>query len=243
MGKIGQYAENRYFGKPCGLLDQMTAAAGGFVKMDFSDPQNPVVERIDCDLSKSGYTICLTDTKGDHSDLTADYAAIPSEMKAVANLLGSDTLRDTTKEAVTAQSAYIRRICGDRAFLRAMHFFDENIRVDIAEKALKEDCFPEFLETIKASGDSSYRFLQNIYSVKNTAAEAVAIGLYMSEQLLGVHGVSRVHGGGFAGTIQSYVPDNLLESYTAAMEAVFGTGCCHKLTVRKYGGVRVDFNR
>ena len=239
IAQIAQYAENFFFGKPSGLMDQMASSVGGFITIDFKDTENPVIESLAFDFAKSGYSLCIVDTKGNHADLTPEYAAIPAEMKSVAKYFGKNELRDITKEDVWKNAADIREKLGDRAFLRAMHFFDENDRVDREAAALKAGDINAFFKEVNASGNSSYKYLQNIFAPKNPAEQGLASGLYAAEQILDGRGACRVHGGGFAGTIQAFVPNDKLESFTAAMENLFGKGSCHKLHIRPCGGVKV----
>jgi galactokinase len=241
LAKIGRDAEFKYYGRPSGLLDQTAIVTGGVTKMDFFDTENPIVIKTDFSMQATGYQICITDTRGEYANLAATYAAIPHEMKSIAESFHGKTLRDITKDEVLSRASYVRRIFGDRAFLRAMHYFDENVRVEKAVEALNNNDFEAFLAIIKASGDSSYKLIQNIYPSGNPAAQGIAIGLYMSEQILDGRGVSRVHGGGFAGTIQCYLPSEMTEEYIMKMEAIFGLGCCHLINFRNYGGVRVDY--
>ena len=236
---IGQYAENVYFGKPCGLMDQMASSVGNLVHIDFADKSNPVIDPVSCDFAKYGYSLCITDTKGSHADLTPDYAAVPAEMKAAAGVLGKEVLHGVTMEELIEKSAEVRNAAGDRAFLRAIHFVNENIRVQQEVAALKAGNFEEFLKVVKASGDSSYKFLQNVYTNHDVQHQNVSIALAVSETVLGNNGVCRVHGGGFAGTIQAFVKKESVAEYKAVMDKVFGTDACQVLKIRKYGGMKV----
>ena len=238
IAQIGQYAENNYFGKPCGLMDQTASSVGSFVEIDFNDPANPIVERVDFDFAKSGYSLCILDTHADHADLTGDYAAIPAEMRAVANFFGKDFLRDVAPEAFVKGIPEMRKAgISDRAILRAHHFLGDNARVLKQGNALKSGDFQRFLQLIVESGNSSFRYLQNIYAAEHTEQQAVSLALALAESLLAdKNGGWRVHGGGFAGTIQCFVPDAYLDSFTASMEAVFGKGSCHHLRIRPVGG-------
>lgn len=236
---IGQYAENVYFGKPCGLMDQMASSVGNLVHIDFADKENPVIEAVGCDLVKHGYSLCITDTKGSHADLTPDYAAVPAEMKAAAAVFGKEVLHGVTMEDLIEKSAEVRAAAGDRALLRAIHFVNENVRVQQEVAALKADDFAEFLRVVKASGDSSYKFLQNVYTNHDVQHQNVSIALAISEAILGANGVCRVHGGGFAGTIQAFVKNEAVAEYKATMDKVFGEDACHVLKIRKYGGMKV----
>lgn len=236
---IGQYAENVYFGKPCGLMDQMACSVGSLVHVNFADTKNPVVEKVEFDMNKYGYSLCITDTKGSHANLTADYAAIPGEMKSVAAYFGHEVLLNVSAKSILDNVSDIREKCGDRAVLRALHFITENERVQKEVAALKEENIPVFLETVKASGNSSYKFLQNVYTNADIQHQNVSLALCVSEMALGDRGVSRVHGGGFAGTIQAFVKNEAIADYRAAMDNLFGEGACKVLKIRKYGGMEV----
>lgn len=239
IAMVGQYAENVYFGKPCGLMDQMACSVGNLVHVDFADPDNPKVEKVDFDMNKHGYSLCITDTKGSHADLTADYAAVPYEMKQVAQFFGKKVLLEVSRDMLLSQITKIRQEVGDRGVLRALHFICENERVRREVEALKEGKIDEFLSMVKASGDSSFKYLQNVYSNSNVQHQNVSIALALSDMLLGENGVSRVHGGGFAGTIQAFVKNEAVEDYQKQMDLVFGEGACSILKIRKYGGRRV----
>ena len=239
IAQIGQYAENVYFGKPCGLMDQMACSVGSLVHIRFADPERPQVERLNLDLAAQGYSLCITDTRGSHADLTPDYAAIPAEMKQAAECLGREVLGQTTKEEVLAHLTEIRQKAGDRAALRALHYACENERVQQETEALKQDRVAEFLRLVKESGDSSYKYLQNVFTCHDVTHQNVSVALAVSDIVLGRKGASRVHGGGFAGTIQAFVPTDMVTRYQAEMKRVFGTGACTQLMIRKYGGIRV----
>ena len=239
IAMIGQYAENVYFGKPCGLMDQMACSVGNLVHIDFENPKNPKVEKLDFNMSEHGYSLCITDTKGSHADLTDEYAAVPKEMKAVANYFGKEVLRDVTYDEVVKEIALLRRTFGDRSVMRAMHFLCENERVAKEVKALKSGDMNQFLENVKASGDSSYKYLQNVYSNHDVQHQNVSVALMMSDILLETEGVSRVHGGGFAGTIQAFVKNDFVKTYKEQMDHIFGEGSCKDLRIRKYGGMKV----
>lgn len=236
---IGQYAENVYFGKPCGLMDQMACSVGNLVHIDFADPKNPIVEKVEFDMNKHGYSLCITDTKGSHADLTADYAAIPTEMKKVAAVFNQEVLRGLTIEDILGKISQIRECAGDRGALRALHFIKENARVQKEVAALMNEDIDGFLKNVTASGDSSYKYLQNVYSDSDVAHQNVSIALALSEDFLGDNGVCRVHGGGFAGTIQAFVKNEVVADYQKRMDAVFGDGACSVLKIRKYGGMKV----
>lgn len=239
IAKAGQYAENVYFGKPCGLMDQMACSVGNMVHIDFKHPDNPEVERIEFDFTKTGYSLCITDTKGSHSDLTADYAAVPSEMKAVASLLGHDVLRPVTLSDIISNITLLREKAGDRAVIRAIHFIEETKRAGDEAKALQNGDLWEFLKIVRASGNSSAKYLQNIYSNSDVMHQNVSLALAVSEAVLTNEEVSRVHGGGFAGTIQAFVKNSNTGRYREVMDSIFGEGSCQILKIRKYGGIKV----
>ena len=236
IAKYSQFAEREYFGKPCGLLDQMASSVGGFTYADFRDPQNPIVEKISLDLNRSNHTLCVVDTGGNHANLTQDYADITLECKAVSNALGVEFLRDVTEEDFYNNIAEIRKKCGDRAVLRAIHVFCENKRVLAQKSALKSGDFNTFFVTVKRSGESSYDLLQNVYSPSNPKEQAISLALAVTKQFLNGRGAYRVHGGGFAGTIQCYIPNKMFDAYKQMIESVFGENSCVKLFVRPVGG-------
>lgn len=238
IAQIGQYAENVFFNKPCGLMDQMASSVGGFVAIDFGDKENPVVEKIDFDFAKCGYCLCIIDTGGNHADLTPDYAAIPTEMKAVANVFGKEVLSQVAEEKIYENAAAIRKECGDRALLRAIHFYNDNQLAAVEAQHLKNGDFPSFLSSLMQSGLSSYRYLQNVYSCSNPQEQGLSVGLALCEKLL-ADGAYRVHGGGFAGTIQAFVPQPQLANFKEEIEKVFGAGSCHVLSVRPVGGIEL----
>ena len=237
---IGQFAENKYFGKPCGLMDQMACSVGSLCHMDFADPKNPVVTPIAVNPCDYGYTLCITDTKGSHADLTDEYAAVTIEMKAAAAVLGKEVLWGTTMEELLANANAIREKCGDRAFLRALHYVEEIERVHAAKDALLKEDIPAFLACVRASGNSSYRYVQNVFTTKDAEHQAMSVGLAVSEYVLGDNGVCRVHGGGFAGTIQAYVKNDYAETYRKAMDALFGEGACMEMKIRPEGVMKID---
>ena len=236
IAKVGQYAENVYFGKPCGLMDQMGSSVGGAVFIDFNDPANPVVEKVDYDFSQSGYALCIVDTGSSHGDLTDDYAAVTREMGAVAAHFGKSVLRDVPLEDLHAAIPALREECGDRAVLRAMHFYDDDRRAEEEAKALKAGHFDCFLGLVNASGLSSSLRLQNTWSVSDPRQQAIPLALTVGEYLLDGMGAIRVHGGGFAGTVQAFVPEERIELFKNGMEALFGAGKCHILHIRPQGG-------
>ena len=238
VAKLSQRAENVFFGKPCGLMDQCACAVGGIIAIDFADPAAPVVEAVPFDLTAAGYALCIVDTGGNHADLTPDYAAGPAEMKSVAAALGKTVLRETDKSAVLANMAQLRRECGDRAVLRALHFFAENERVANMLAALKSGDVGAYFEGVLSSGRSSFCYLQNVYTTANVAEQGLSLALCLCESLpVAAH---RVHGGGFAGTIQAYVAQDMVEQFRQAQDAVFGEGACRVLHVRTVGAVRLD---
>ncbi len=239
ISKIGRYAENVFFGKPSGLMDQLASSEGGFITVDFKDIKNPVIESIQYDFSRSGYSLCIVDTKGSHDNLTPEYAAIPNEMKSVAGFFGKSELRGITYETLRDNIGAVREKCGDRAVLRAFHFFDENERVVRQANALRNGDINTFLKEINASADSSYKYLQNVYSSDNPGVQSVALGLYTAGRVLNGRGASRVHGGGFAGTIQAFVPDDLLDVFTNEMNSLFGENSCYNLRIRPVGGIEI----
>lgn len=239
MAKIGQFAENRFFGKPCGLLDQMGCAYGGLIAIDFMRPDEPEVEEIDFDFVSSGYRLCITNTGGSHADLTAHYAAIPSEMKTVAQELGVQFLAEADEDAFYSSIPLLREKTGDRAILRAIHFFEDNRRVSAERDALKDGDIVTFLKNVNASGNSSLKYLQNVYNPGNISEQSVLLGLALSDIFLCGRGAHRVHGGGFAGTIQAFVPTELVAAYKSSMEAVFGAGACYILCIRPVGSLKI----
>lgn len=240
IAKMAQFAENVYFGKPCGLMDQMACAVGGFIYIDFEDVSDPVIEKQDFDLSRAGYDLCITDTGGNHADLNEDYASVPAEMKAVAALFEKDVLRDVSEEELIENAGMIRERLGDRHLLRALHFVTENKRVALQAKALGEGDTEAFFENVIASGLSSFRYLQNVYTTKNVGEQGLSTALCLTELFLRQKGGAyRVHGGGFAGTIQAFVPCEYTGEYKKYMEKTFGCGKCHVLSVRRKGAIRL----
>ena len=239
IAKIGQYSENVYFGKPCGLMDQMASAVGGLVTIDFFEREKPAVRSVAFDFSTCGHALCIIDTRASHADLTDEYAAVPGEMKAVARYFGCEVLTQVSEcEFYTAIPA-LRKACGDRAVLRAHHFYEENNRVTAQATALERGDFPRFLELVKQSGRSSYMYLQNVVVCGSKAHQDVALALALCEKYLDGRGAYRVHGGGFAGTVQAFVPMTLLEAFRTGMEAVLGEGACHILSIRPEGGTEL----
>ena len=236
LAKIGQYAENVYFGKPSGLMDQMGSSVGGAVAIDFADPAAPVVEKVDYDFARSGHVLCIVDTRSSHGDLTDDYTDITREMGAVSAHFGREYLRQVPEEEFLAAIPALRAECGDRAVLRALHFFEDDRRAAEETRALKEGDFDRFLRLLRASGLSSALHLQNTWSIADPRQQAIPLALAMGERLLEGTGAIRVHGGGFAGTIQAFVPGEKLEGFKAGMEKLLGSGSCHVLHIRPVGG-------
>ncbi len=239
IAKNGQYAENVYFKKPCGLLDQMACSVGSFAAIDFKDPKNPVVEKVDFDPASYGYDLILTDVKASHAELSDEYGAVPREMKAAANVMGHQFLSECTLSQLLENASEIRKTCGDRAFLRAYHFVNETKRAKDEVEALRCKDIGEFLRLVTESGHSSYMYLQNINVPGAVKEQPVAMALALSEAVLAGSGAYRVHGGGFAGTIQAFVPREKTTEYIKTMETVFGKGCCYMLRIRNCGGTRV----
>lgn len=239
IAKIGQFAENKYFGKPCGLMDQTACSVGNLVHIDFEDPAAPKVEKVVFDFSETDYVLCITDTKGSHADLTHEYAAVPAEMKKIASLLGHDVLRPVTLDDILDNIGMLRENAGDRAVLRAIHFVNETKRAHDEAEALKNGDLSGFLALVRKSGDSSFKYLQNVYTNSDVTVQNVSLALAISDSILGDDEVSRVHGGGFAGTIQAFVKRENAASYREHMDKVFGSGACEVLAIRKYGGMRI----
>jgi galactokinase len=255
IAQIGQTAENVYFGKPCGLMDQIACACGGASAIDFADTAQPVVKRINFDLTAAGYALCVVNTGGSHADLTADYASIPSEMKAVAAFFDKSVLGELEKETVLSRAAEVRKALGDRAFLRAIHFLNENERVDAMTFSLtkmdnavsstaKQQALFNYLGLVNESGDSSWQLLQNVYSPQRPQTQSIGAALALTKDFFRrqkLQGACRVHGGGFAGTIQAYVPFDAINAYRTYIEAVFGGGSLTILRIRSRGAVELEF--
>ncbi|MCL2067360.1 MAG: galactokinase [Treponema sp.] len=253
--QIGQIAENVFFSKPCGLMDQTACATGGAVAIDFADAANPKVKEINFDLSGIGYALCVVNTHGSHADLTPDYASIPAEMKSVAAFFGKSVLNEINREAILTSAKELRNTLGDRAFLRALHFFNENERVDAMAAALakmdeaggqdkKLQIFCQYLDLVNESGDSSWELLQNVYSPGNPEIQGISVALALSKSFLKnqkLPGAARVHGGGFAGTIQAYVPLDAVDAYRKFIEPAFGSGSVTILRIRPIGAVELIF--
>jgi galactokinase len=234
----GQFAENEYFGKPCGLMDQIACAVGGIVSIDFAEPAQPLISSIAYDFASRNLALAIVDTGSNHEDLTREYAAIPNEMKEVAAIFGKQTMREVEKADLVARAAKIRAQCGDRAFLRAWHFVHETARPALMQDALERNDLASYLSLVRESGRSSWMYLQNIHA-GDPRQQSLAVALALSEDLLGSEGAWRVHGGGFAGTIQVYVPEPEFPAFSGRMEAVFGRGCVRRLNIRPFGMCRI----
>ena len=240
IAKSAQYAENVFFGKPCGLMDQMACAVGGIISIDFEDPSSPVIEKIDFDVTAEGYNLCIVNTGGNHADLGEDYASIPTEMKAVAAYFGKDFVRQVSVSEIYASLASLRGEVGDRAVLRALHFLSENERVDAQKAALLDGRLEDYFADVVASGRSSFCYLQNVYTNKNISEQGLSLAICLAERYLAdKKGAFRVHGGGFAGTIQAYVAHGDVDGFRALMDSVFGDGACMVLSIRPEGALRV----
>jgi galactokinase len=239
IAKIGQYAENQYFGKKSGLMDQMVSSVGGFVFIDFESTTDPKIEKVSCDLGEFGLQLCITDTKGSHANLTDDYVAIPKEMQSVAKYFGKEYLREVDEDEFYSSIPKLRGVCSDRAILRSAHYFQDNEAAQLERDALSAKDIEKFLQLVRASGNSSARLLQNLYSCSSPTEQGIPLGLFVSERVLQGRGATRVHGGGFAGTIQAFVPKDLVSTYVSAMDNLFGKGSCYCLDVRLVGGLRV----
>ena len=240
IAQIAQYAENVYFGKPCGLMDQMASSVGGLVFIDFANPAEPVVEQIDFDFAATNHALCIIDSGADHADLTDEYGAIPGELAQICRWFGKKTLRQVPQKDFLDAIPDLRGSIPDRAILRAIHVYQENERVRKQMQALKDDDFSTFLRLVTESGKSSWTYLQNIYPAGETDLQPVAVALAMCDTLLQGKGAYQVHGGGFAGTVQAFVPFDLLDSFRAGIDGVLGEGACHVLSIRPQGGVEMD---
>ena len=240
VAQIGQYAENVFFGKPCGLMDQTASAVGNLVTIDFFEKENPKIEPLKFDFAACGHALCIIDTYASHADLTDEYAAIPNEIKAVCAHFGKEVLTQIEEKEFFAEVPGLRKKYGDRAVLRCIHFYQENARVPKQVEALEEGDFDTFLKLIKESGYSSYMYLQNVIPSGYKENQDVALALAMCEKLLGGRGAYRVHGGGFAGTVQAFVPFDILDNFVEGMDGVLGKGACHVLSIRPQGGVEME---
>lgn len=241
IAQIGQFAENNYFEKPCGLMDQTACSVGGLVTIDFQDPLRARVKKLNLDFQSTGFSLVITDTGGHHADLTDEYASVAGEMKSVAAALGKKVLRSVRSAQLMHRLPAVRKKTGDRALLRAFHFLEENERVGRQVDALENNNIPGFLQEVIASGFSSFMYNQNIFTTQNPREQGVALGLLLSERILKDRGAWRVHGGGFAGTIQAFVPQSLLGTFIATMEKTFGKGSCYPLCIRNAGSIALDF--
>ena len=239
IAKIAQFAENKYFGKPCGLLDQMTSSVGGFITIDFKDPSKPIINKVDFDFASCGHALCIVDTGGNHADLTDDYAAIRKEMESAAEVFGKKVLREVDEDELMQNISLVREKVNDRAVLRAMHFYAENKRVDAEIAALESGDFEQFKKLVIESGRSAYMYNQNVFTASDVEHQGVSLALAMCENLLAGKGAWRVHGGGFAGTIQAFVPLDMLSDFCEKIEAVFSKGSCYVLSVRPFGGIKL----
>ena len=237
IAMIGQYAENVFFGKPCGLMDQTASAVGNLVTIDFFDKDHPVIEPVDFDFASCGHALCIIDSGADHADLTDEYAAVPGEIKAVAAWFGKEVLTQIDEADFYANIPALRKSCGDRAVMRAIHFYQENARVPLQVAALRSGDFDAFLSLVKQSGYSSYMYLQNVIPAGYKQHQDVAVALALCEHYLAGRGAYRVHGGGFAGTVQAFVPYDILDAFVAGLDGALGQGACHVLNIRPQGGV------
>lgn len=240
IAMIGQYAENVFFGKPCGLMDQMASAVGNLVTIDFFDKDHPVIHPVNVDFASYGHALCIIDSQASHADLTDEYAAIPGEIKTICAYFGKEVLTQIEEQDFYAEIPALRQKCGDRAVLRTIHFYRENARVPKQVAALEKGNFDAFLSLVKQSGYSSYMYLQNVIPAGYKAHQDVAVVLALCEHYLNGRGAYRVHGGGFAGTVQAFVPFDVLESFRRDIDAVLGTGACHVLSIRPQGGVEME---
>ena len=238
IAKLSQYAENEYFGKPCGLMDQVACAVGGIVSIDFEDPTTPIIEKLNFDITAAGYNLCIVNTGGNHADLTGDYASVPYEMKSVAAHFGKEVLRHVSEEEIISSIPALRKEVGDRAVLRALHFINENKRVSAQVEALKAGNVEDFFDGVIASGRSSFCYLQNVYTTKNVGEQGLSLALCLADNYLAdKKGAFRVHGGGFAGTIQAFVRTEDVEGFKNIMDSAFGEGACLILCIRRDGAL------
>ncbi len=240
IAKLAQYAENVFFGKPCGLMDQVACAHGGIVAIDFADTLAPIIEKVDFDITGAGYKLCIVDTGGNHADLTDDYAQVPAEMKAVAQYFGKNALRELDRDCVVKNIPALRKKLGDRAIMRALHFFNENMRVAEQKKALAKGDIDLYFKNVTESGHSSFCYLQNVYTVKNIREQGLSLALALADGFLSSRdGAYRVHGGGFAGTIQAYIKSCDADDFCALMDSAFGAGACLTLDIRRDGAIKI----
>ena len=239
IAKAGLFAENKYFGKPCGLMDQIACAFGGIVSVDFKNPDEPRIIPLQYDFNDNGYTLCLISTGGSHEDLTAEYKAITDEMYGVAFLFGESYLSDITQTELIRNAVEVRNKCGDRAYVRSVNYFEENYRARVMSEALRDNDLTKYLDLVNDSGRCSFMYLQNIYPSKSTDNQPITVALQAAQLCLKGKGAFRVHGGGFAGTIQAYVPNDMVDEFVAVMESVLFEGCCKTLKIRKQGVTEV----
>ena len=240
IAMLAQYAENKFFGKPCGLMDQVACASGGIVAIDFADTDHPKIDKLTFDITAAGYNLCIVNTGGNHADLTDDYASVPAEMKKVASFFGKNYLRELSIKEILVNAKALREACGDRAILRAIHFFNENERVAAQKQALMDGDLDRFFAGVRSSGLSSFCYLQNVYTTKNVSEQGLSLALAVAEEFLADKKAAwRVHGGGFAGTIQAFVPATEAEAFRAHMDGVFGEGACIVLRIRGEGAIRL----
>lgn len=239
IAQIGQWVENVYFGKPCGLMDQMASSVGGVVGIDFADPSKPIVTAIDMDLAEAGYALCILDSGADHADLTDEYAAVPADCRKIAALCGGEVLREVPYETFLKNIPALRGKCTDRAILRAIHFYHDNARAQMEAQALQRKDYPAFLKLIEESGHSSWEYLQNITPAGAVNQQAVGLTIAVAKELLEGEGAVRVHGGGFAGTVQAFVPLNRVKAFKKEFEAIMGAESCHVMSIRPIGGYRL----
>ncbi len=240
LAKIGQYAENVYFGKPCGLLDQTASSCGGFVYIDFKDTNEPIVKKVDFDFKNSGYSLCIVDTGGNHSSLTNDYADIFDELKNLCGFFNASCLREIPEELFFDKLPELKDKYSHRAIIRALHIYEENKRVENLKYALELENFDLFLELINESGNSSFKYIQNAYSLSDIHSQGIPLALNLTENFLNKEGACRVHGGGFAGTIQAFIPTKRVLQYKNFIEEIFGKDKCYILMVRPEGGIKLD---
>lgn len=241
IAKIAQYAENVFFGKPCGLMDQTACAVGGFVAIDFKDPKNPIIEKLDFDLTGAGYSLCIVNTGGNHADLNDDYASVPAEMKGIASYFGKEVLREVCEKEIISAIPALREKYGDRAIMRALHFKEENKRVTYQTEALKKNDLSTFFKGVHESGNSSFKYLQNVYTTKNVSEQGLSLALCLAEKVLkGKDAAWRVHGGGFAGTIQAFIKNEDIPAFTQMLDGAFGNGATTVLKVRPYGAIKIS---
>ena len=241
IAKIAQFAETVFFGKPCGLMDQTACAVGGFVAIDFKDPKNPIIEKLDFDLTGAGYSLCIVNTGGNHADLNDDYASVPAEMKGVASYFGKEVLREVCEKEIIAAIPALREKFGDRAVMRALHFKEENKRVTYQTEALRKNDIATFFKGVHESGNSSFKYLQNVYTTKNVSEQGLSLALCLAEKVLKDKDAAwRVHGGGFAGTIQAFIKNEDIPEFRSVLDGAFGEGATTVLKVRPFGAIKIS---